>query len=543
MHPRFIFHPLFFFFLPPSFRSSSCKNGGSCNRLSNLNFECICKRGFTGLYCERKAAVKPQVPDAKLDMRSLEIAGIVPVYTVPFEIVRNGKIVGDKVSISPKSRPNLVAGVSGKSLRVGATGGNDYAFMEDFPAIWNDFVESGSNGITVNFFAKMREYKEGGYLLSTCGGGGRSNPGCAGIDLFVEGDLMHLEFTTTKAKYRVSFEVPTLNQFHFYEISFHRESGLQLFIDNVPVASSVRPTAQSSSTVIHHLTFGRAANAATPQMQVDFDELAIHGASRQVLLHNGLITRDVAAKIREHTVNFITLDDPMTNLPVIESRGLEIELEAHPMLVNGASFGIKALQLNGKEQYGRFKVDPNSCMGNMLFCDKGFSWTMKVRFDKKQRDNLERTVVSGPGYKVWTEEGQLYAAISNGTHRWETKLPYNAGLWYRVEVSWHKRGGLRLMMGDDAVEVDLIPEIDPNQNRALMSKEPYVYIGASPDDEMRMAGGIRRHSALSVQNLRFSEGSRGILFDTNYISPDTVSVMAIDIDDEIRAANAVGGGR
>jgi hypothetical protein len=233
----------------------------------------------------------------------------------------------------------------------------------------------------------------------------------------------------------------------------------------------------------------------------------------------------------------------MADAPVIESRGLEIELEAHPLLVNGASLGIRALQLNGREQYGRFKVDADSCMGNMLFCDKGFSWTMKLRFDKKQRDNLERTVVSGPGYKVWTEEGQLYASVSNGTHRWETKLPYNANIWYRVEVSWHKRGGLRLAMGDDNVEVDLIPEVDPSQNRALISKEPYVYIGASPDDELRMAGAIKRHSAVSVQNLRFSEGSRGILFDVNYISPDTVSVMSVDIDDEMIASAASGSAR
>ena len=74
-------------------RSSSCQNGGSCNRLSNLNFECICKRGFTGLYCEKEVVAK--VPDAKLDMNGLEIAGIVPVYRVPFDVVRAGKIVGD----------------------------------------------------------------------------------------------------------------------------------------------------------------------------------------------------------------------------------------------------------------------------------------------------------------------------------------------------------------------------------------------------------------------------------------------------------------
>ena len=35
----------------------------------------------------------------------------------------------------------------------------DYAFMEDFPAIWNDFVESGKNGFTMNFFAKMSQYR------------------------------------------------------------------------------------------------------------------------------------------------------------------------------------------------------------------------------------------------------------------------------------------------------------------------------------------------------------------------------------------------
>lgn len=521
-------------------RSSSCQNGGSCNRLSNLNFECICKRGYTGLYCEKQ--VEAKVPDAKLDMRRLEIYGIVPVYSIPFDVVRSGKIVGDKVSVSLKSRPDLVAGVAGKAMRVGGSA-NDYAFMEDFPAIWNDFVESGNNGFTMNFFAKTNKHVEGSYLLSTCGAG-RGNVGCAGIDLFNEGDLMHLHFTTTQRKYKVSFELPSTGIFHFYEISYHKDVGLELFIDNIPVAYSSTPEAASEpSAVIHHLAFGRAANQATPANEVLFDKMEIHGASREHLIHNGLISREFAAKIHEHTVAFIEIEDPMLDAPVIESRGLEIELEAHPLLVNGASFGIKALQLNGKEQYGRFKVDPNSCMGNMLFCDKGFSWTMKLRFDEKQRDNLERTVVSGPGYKVWTEEGQLYAAISNGTHRWETKRPYNSGLWYRVEVSWHKRGGLRLMMGDDSVEVDLIPEMDPAQNRALRSKEPFVYIGASPDDELRMAGAIKRHSALSVQNLKFSEGSRGILFDANYISPDTVSVMSIDIDDEIRAAAASGGGR
>ena len=113
-------------------------------------------------------------------------------------------------------------------------------------------------------------------------------------------------------------------------------------------------------------------------------------------------------------------------------------------------------------------------------------------------------------------------------------MPYKTGLWYDIEVSWHKRGGLSMVMGEDAVKVDLIPEIDTSPSELLTSHEPHVYIGVSPNDEMRMTESVDGPLAFSLQNLRFSEASKGILFDTNFVCPDTVTVMSVDIDADIR---------
>lgn len=109
----------------------------------------------------------------------------------------------------------------------------------------------------------------------------------------------------------------------------------------------------------------------------------------------------------------------------------------------------RSLQLSGPEQYVSLQHQGHSCLGNFARCLYGFMLSMWIKFVEL---NGKRYYLSTglKGLTIYSNENTLYAVAISKKKVWQVHVDgLQTGVWYFLEVSFHKDYGLSIYLNQN----------------------------------------------------------------------------------------------
>ncbi|XP_056012893.1 uncharacterized protein LOC125678424 isoform X7 [Ostrea edulis] len=349
-------------------------------------------------------------------------------YLIDMEARRGNDLVHQDLPLRLHGGPQLVQGVIGYALHL--DGNNQYldVGIHDNECLGN--LQKCSNGITVSSWLNFKDYTKNMYILST---------GNNGIRMYQKaGETIAVVHQNGK-EWEVA--IPNLEKqvWHFVELSWHPDFGLNMYVNNTLVSHSsytnVVPNVRRSGTRVY---VGRANNGDTGETtttaMMTADEMEVWYGRREGLVAFDYILRD---NIQHETISLETASGGV----VLHPR-LTITLANGARLTNGR-IG-RGVSLEGFGQYLDLGNNGDKCMGNLRKCKNGLTVSLWIKARKLEDGTY---FLSSPSNTLSYNDGQLISRFFMNGKMWEVSTPnIKADRWQQVVMSWSPTDGVELYL-------------------------------------------------------------------------------------------------
>ncbi|XP_062614011.1 uncharacterized protein LOC134275752 isoform X2 [Saccostrea cucullata] len=384
-------------------------------------------------------------------------------YLIDMEAKRGDDLVHQDLPLRLYGDPQLVQGVIGYALHL--DGNNQYLDVGSHQDECLGNLQKCSNGITVSAWMNFKDYTDNMYILST---------GNNGIRVYQKGGETFAVVHQNGKEWEVA--IPNLEKqvWHYVELSWHPDFGLNMYVNNTLVAHSaytnVVPNVGRSGTRVY---VGRSnaddTGETTRTAMMTVDEMEVWYGRREGLVAFDYILRD---NIQHETISLETVSGDL----VIHPR-LTITLVNGARLTNGRIGN--GVSLEGFGQYLDLGNNGDKCMGNLKKCKNGLTISLWIKARKLQDGTY---FLSSPSNTLSYEYGQLVARFFMDGKMWEVSTPnVKADRWQQVVMSWSSTNGVELYL-------DGVKQSSTSTWSSLQGDDPNVgrtYVGRSKDNSRK----------------------------------------------------------
>ncbi|KAL4216896.1 neuroligin protein binding [Mactra antiquata] len=361
------------------------------------------------------------------------------------KIIDDGKqLENDDFIVKIFGRPLLVPGKIDAALKL--NGNTQFIDLGEHGDSCLGNLEECGFGLSIFFWAKIENYNYYMYLLST---------GSAGIKMYYLHNYIFITIDNNRKSWRLSAPKVSQDEWHFFELSWHPEFGLSLFIDNdlIDHVTSIS-IPEVSATGSEHFYIGspntediRGQRFSYADMAID--QLEIWYGRREELLAFDYIVREQGAELSTGKVG-------------------------------------QGISLDGTGQFVDLGEHMDKCFANIDVCNHGLT----VSFWLKPRSSrTDQYFFSTPTYSIYSEDGLLKAKFVTSGKVWNvTSGGIRLDKWNNVMVSWDPEVGVKLFVDDRLLNNSQEP------TDVMLSDQPTagkVYIGKSSDPSIQQTANIQ----------------------------------------------------
>ncbi|XP_052814372.1 uncharacterized protein LOC128241470 isoform X5 [Mya arenaria] len=347
------------------------------------------------------------------------------------EIVDNGRrLAHESLIINLSGFPLLVPGVKNSGLQL--DGNSQYVDVGKHGDKCLGNLDQCPFGISIFFWLKVAEYYDNMYILST---------GQDGIQIFCDQGYIYVILNNKQNSWRIGVEEVTKDQWHFFELTWHPEHGMDLFIDGNMTHADSRAIRELTWTDDSNFYIGRpnpfdVAGRGFRYARVSLDELEVWYAWRGYLVAWGHVLR---GHVGYESFSMETASDD-----VIFHPRYRVTLERGASLVAGAVGN--AVSLRGTGEYVDLGNHMDECFANIDLCQHGLTISLML---KPESLKANQYFLAGPTYSLYLENGHLKAEFYSSGKVWNvTSQAFNFKNWNDVVLSWDKEDGLEMYLDD-----------------------------------------------------------------------------------------------
>ena len=197
----------------------------------------------------------------------------------------NGKrLVDDSLYITVNGNPMLIPGRVGYAVNL--NGSNQYINLGSHLNTCLGNLEKCTHGILLSSWMKFGPYRNNMYYYST---------GKGGVSMYQRDGYMYVNFLSGSKKWKI--QIPSLKQdtWHFVELSWHPELGLDMYVNNKLVGHSMAVSYKDSPPQGQEFLIGKPnhgeskGSPSAPNFAID--ELEVWYGTRDDLLASNYIVR------------------------------------------------------------------------------------------------------------------------------------------------------------------------------------------------------------------------------------------------------------
>jgi hypothetical protein len=191
---------------------------------------------------------------------------------------RGNTIVHPNFNINLYGGATVTSGKIGNAVRF--TGNGEYLTLGDQRDLCLGNLEKCEHGLTVSFLMNPQRFIENGYFLS-------SGP----YSVYYKNGKVRSKFSTPDKTWEVATDEIELNKWQKIELSWDKERGLQMYVDNSKVDSNTDYRTNTDGTISDYIVYMGRPNANTEGYfsDVKMDELEYWYSYRDHLAAFGLL--------------------------------------------------------------------------------------------------------------------------------------------------------------------------------------------------------------------------------------------------------------
>lgn len=179
----------------------------------------------------------------------------------------------------------------------------------------------------------------------------------------------------------------------------------------------------------------------------------------------------------ELNYNFISIEGNQLYTPAHN-----FTAHGHPLLIQSATLNKTAVVLNKTGQYLEYSNHANlqSCIGNILHCKAGFTFTFELKFLQAPAVTSKAYILSSsgalhPGIEMYYFNHTFYLSIMTNK-LWVLEFPYgfSVEIWHTYKIVWNEINGLILHIDG----MNIFSKI-PSENVSVSLQPLSLFIGSS----------------------------------------------------------------
>ncbi|XP_021368526.1 uncharacterized protein LOC110460117 isoform X2 [Mizuhopecten yessoensis] len=361
-------------------------------------------------------------------------------YQFSMDSMLGDRLIHPTLLVETFNRPKLVSGKIGKAIKLnGEQQVVDFG-EKSFECFGNlDFCH---HGIYTSLWFRPTTFRNNMYFFTS---------GHNGLTLSNTRRNLKVTAGTSTRMWEASTDVLVPGTWYFLEISWDPETGLEVFVDEVPVAKDKDPSKRTDplpeslieSALQNKIYLGRG-NVYMEDGQYGkgtFDELAYWYGPRDYLTAFGYLQK---GKPTSYLIDFQNM-----------RRGKLLHSELYLPTVGspGQVPGVvgRALKLNGFGQYLDIGQNQGSCLGNLEKCPNGITIGAWMNF-QAFFENMYIMSTGKNGLRMFHKEGNIYVTVDQDGKHWEVNFPrVEPETWNHMEMSWHPDHGLSVYVNNTLV--------------------------------------------------------------------------------------------
>lgn len=142
-------------------------------------------------------------------------------YLIDMEAIRDGRVVHPSLLIKAEGDPTVVPGKIGNAIQLDGNG--QYLDLGQHTEKCLGNLARCVNGMTISAWMNFRSYSNNMYYIST---------GENGIHMYYRNGYIYVELSQPGRAWRITVPRFEPNRWYFIEMTWHRDDGLRLYVNN-----------------------------------------------------------------------------------------------------------------------------------------------------------------------------------------------------------------------------------------------------------------------------------------------------------------------
>ncbi|XP_060080041.1 uncharacterized protein LOC132559439 isoform X2 [Ylistrum balloti] len=435
-------------------------------------------------------------------------------YQFSMDSMLGDRLMHPTLFVDTLNRPKLVTGKIGKAIKL-----NGEQQVVDFGEKKSQCfgnLDFCHHGIYTSLWFRPTTFRNNMYFFTS---------GHNGITLSNRRENLKVTAGTSTRLWETSTDVLIPGNWYFLEISWDPETGLEVFVDEVPVAKDRDPSRRTDplpdslieSTLQNKIYLGRG-NVYMEDGQYGkgtFDELAYWYGPRDYLTAFGYLQR---GKPTSYLIDF----QDMRRGKLLHSE-LYLPTVGSPVQVPGVVG--RALKLSGLGQYLDIGQHQDSCLGNLEKCPNGITIGAWMNF-QAFFENMFIMSTGKNGLRMFHKDRKIYVTVDQDGKHWEVSFPrVEPETWNHMEMSWHPDHGLSMYVNNTLVAKSRYTNVPIE----VANNVPNFYVGRANDgDSLETVN----DASMIIDEMEIWFGRREELLAFNYLLRNNIPHETFSMEDE-----------
>ncbi|KAL5005761.1 hypothetical protein ScPMuIL_016919 [Solemya velum] len=356
-------------------------------------------------------------------------------YLIEMEQMDGKRLVHESLDAKVHGDATLIPGRIGKALKLGGRG--QYLDLGQHSDICLGNLAKCPQGILISAWMRFDHFHDNMYFLST---------GSNGVQMYYDDGYIYVTMNQGNKAWKTTLPHVKKGLWHFIELSWHPDFGLNVYLNNTHVGHSpMRNVQDLMSDGTDHFYVGQAnpddvLGLAARHANMAIDHLEIWYARREELLAFNEILRGI---IQHESFSMETAINR-----VIEHPRFTVTLVNGGTLVPGKVGN--AVRLDGNGDFVNIEGRQVSCFTDLTECNHGLTASLWVKANTLKEDTY---ILSNPAYSLYYKNKKLVAKFHESGKSWTVSTAkFKEDDWTQITLSWTREKGLSMYLGDELVD-------------------------------------------------------------------------------------------